>query len=80
MLNAWIPIPRKSGAPQKTLRHWFINTLKTALPDDVLSKDSLLKEWSPMARDEGTREEVIGFFFIQMRRENGMPICDSKTL
>ena len=63
MLNAWIPIPRKSGAPQKMLRQRFINTLKIALPEDVLSKDCLLKEWSPMARKEGTWEEVIGFFF-----------------
>ena len=35
MLNAWIPIPQKSGAPQKMLRHRFIYTLKTALPEDV---------------------------------------------
>jgi len=46
MLNAWIPIPQKSGAPQKMLRHRFIYTLKTALPEDELSKDGLLKEWS----------------------------------
>jgi len=74
MLNAWISIPRKSRSPQKMLRHRFVNTLKTALPEDVLSKDGLLKEWSPMARDEGTWEEVIGFFFTNAERErNGDP-------
>ena len=74
MLNAWIPIPQTSRAPQKMLRHRFINTLKTALLEDVLSKDGLLNEWSPMTRDEGTWEEVIGFFFMNVGRErNGGP-------
>ena len=54
---------------QKTLRHRFINTLKTALLEDVLSKDGLLNEWSPMTRDEGTWEGVIGFFFTNGERE-----------
>ena len=56
------------------LRHRFINTLKTALPEDVLSKDGLLKVWSPMARDEGTWEEMIGLFFMNAESgHNGIP-------
>ena len=44
MLNAWIPTSRKSGAPQKTLRHRFKTTIKIALPDVKISKDAPLKE------------------------------------
>ena len=51
------------------LRHTVIKTLKTTLPEDIFSKDSLLKEWSPMARDEGKWEEVIGLFFMNVERE-----------
>ena len=51
------------------LRHRFIDMPKTALPEDVLSKDGLLNEWSLMAGDEGTWEEVIGFFFTNAERE-----------
>ena len=32
MLNAWIPTSRKSGAPQKTLRHRLKTTIKIVLP------------------------------------------------
>ena len=66
MLNAKVPIPSKSRAPQTMLRHRFINMLKIALPEVILSKDRLLKEWSPMAGDEATWKEVTGSFFTNV--------------
>jgi len=65
MLSIWIPIPRKSRAPQKTLRYIFINTLKTALPDIVLSKDALLKEWATIAKDEAKWKVLVTLLFLR---------------
>jgi len=59
MLNAWILASRKSGMPQKTLRHSFKTTIKIALPDVIISKDAPLKEWAPIARNEDKWEAVI---------------------
>ena len=81
MLNAWIPTSRKSGVPQKTLRHRFKTTIQIALPDVKISKDTPLKEWASIAKNENKWEAVIDSFFDDTRkkRENN-EILDEKTV
>jgi len=77
MLNAWIPTSRKSGAPQKTLRHRFKTTIKIALSEIKISKDAPLKEWTSIARNEEKWETVVDSFFENARRMRENEISDS---
>ena len=50
-LSAWINKARPVGRPKHTLRHQHVDTLRTILGNDIVSRDAKLKEWVPLTAD-----------------------------
>ena len=64
----------------KTLRHRFKTTIKIALPDVKISKDTPLKEWATIKRNKDKWEAVIDLFFNNASKMRENEILDEKTM
>ena len=65
ILAAWINGKRKSGAPQLTCNNNFADSIQKILTaEKILSnKQALLREWTPLAKDENNWLTYIDAYF-----------------
>ena len=68
-LAAWITGKRKNGAPQLTCNNNFANSIQKILPPEktLSNKQALLREWTPLAKDEGNWLTYIDDYFESCR-------------
>ena len=68
-LAAWITGKRKNGAPQLTCNNNFANSIKKILPPEktLSNKQALLREWTPLTKDEGNWLTYIDDYFESCR-------------
>ena len=68
-LAAWITGKRKNGAPRLTCNNNFANSIQKILPPEktLSNKQALLREWTPLAKDEGNWLTYIDDYFESCR-------------
>ena len=67
-LTAWINGSQKNGAPQLSCNNNFADAVYRILPTDTLSnKYAPLKEWLPLAKEEGCWLKYIDNYFESCR-------------
>jgi hypothetical protein len=69
ILTAWINKKRKNGAPQLTCNNNFVSTIQKILPIEkkLSSKQALLREWYPLAKDQNSWTLYIDAYFEACR-------------